>query len=69
MYKYDRCIRISWSLELRWLQVELKDAVPGLDFMVSSGGSNFSVGQRWVTQIVCNFHWDPKYICTFEIWF
>ncbi|CAK1548558.1 unnamed protein product [Leptosia nina] len=30
--------------------VELKDAVPALDFKVSEGGSNFSVGQR---QLVC----------------
>ncbi|KAJ2946418.1 hypothetical protein O0L34_g12457 [Tuta absoluta] len=31
-------------------QVELKDAIPALDFKVSEGGSNFSVGQR---QLVC----------------
>jgi len=31
-------------------EVELKDAVPALDFEVSDGGSNFSVGQR---QLVC----------------
>ncbi|XP_046974021.1 uncharacterized protein LOC124540463 [Vanessa cardui] len=31
-------------------QVELKDAVPALDFHVSEGGTNFSVGQR---QLVC----------------
>ncbi|XP_013195349.1 ATP-binding cassette sub-family C member 4 [Amyelois transitella] len=31
-------------------QVELKDAVPALDFKVSEGGSNFSVGQR---QLIC----------------
>ncbi|VVC94160.1 unnamed protein product [Leptidea sinapis] len=31
-------------------QVELKEAVPALDFKVSEGGSNFSVGQR---QLVC----------------
>nr|UEO57356.1 ABCC2 [Conogethes punctiferalis] len=31
-------------------QVELKDAVPALDFKVSEGGSNFSMGQR---QLVC----------------
>ncbi|CAG7829724.1 unnamed protein product, partial [Allacma fusca] len=30
--------------------VELKDAVPALDFKVSDGGGNFSVGQR---QLVC----------------
>ncbi|XP_050352389.1 uncharacterized protein LOC126774816 [Nymphalis io] len=31
-------------------QVELKDAVPALDFHVTEGGTNFSVGQR---QLVC----------------
>ncbi|XP_041973788.1 ATP-binding cassette sub-family C member 4-like [Aricia agestis] len=31
-------------------QVELKDAIPALDFNVSEGGANFSVGQR---QLVC----------------
>jgi ABC-type multidrug transport system fused ATPase/permease subunit len=31
-------------------QVELKDAVPSLDFMVADSGSNFSVGQR---QLIC----------------
>ncbi|KPI93323.1 Multidrug resistance-associated protein 4 [Papilio xuthus] len=31
-------------------QVELKDAIPALDFKVSEGGANFSVGQR---QLVC----------------
>lgn len=31
-------------------QVELKDAIPALDFKVSEGGSNFSMGQR---QLVC----------------
>ncbi|XP_035703251.1 multidrug resistance-associated protein 4 isoform X2 [Folsomia candida] len=31
-------------------EVELKDAVPSLDFKVADGGSNFSVGQR---QLVC----------------
>ncbi|KAJ2946419.1 hypothetical protein O0L34_g12458 [Tuta absoluta] len=31
-------------------QVELKDAIPALDFKVAEGGSNFSVGQR---QLVC----------------
>lgn len=31
-------------------QVQLKNAVPALDFKVSDGGSNFSVGQR---QLVC----------------
>lgn len=31
-------------------QVELKDAVPALDFGVTDGGGNFSVGQR---QLVC----------------
>ncbi|GBP41934.1 Probable multidrug resistance-associated protein lethal(2)03659 [Eumeta japonica] len=31
-------------------QVELKDAIPALDFKVSEGGNNFSVGQR---QLVC----------------
>nr|ASU47347.1 ABCC2 [Cnaphalocrocis medinalis] len=31
-------------------QVELKDTVPALDFKVSEGGSNFSMGQR---QLVC----------------
>ncbi|KAJ8979912.1 hypothetical protein NQ317_005348 [Molorchus minor] len=31
-------------------EVELKDAVTSLDFMVSEGGSNFSLGQR---QLVC----------------
>ena len=32
------------------VQVELKDAVPSLDFMVADSGSNFSVGQR---QLIC----------------
>lgn len=32
------------------MQVELKDAIPALDFLVAEGGSNFSVGQR---QLVC----------------
>ncbi|KAL0850177.1 hypothetical protein ABMA28_012050 [Loxostege sticticalis] len=31
-------------------QVELKDAIPALDYKVSEGGSNFSMGQR---QLVC----------------
>lgn len=31
-------------------QVDLKAAVPALDFKVSEGGSNFSLGQR---QLVC----------------
>lgn len=31
-------------------EVELKDAVPSLDFAVSEGGSNFSLGQR---QLIC----------------
>ncbi|XP_068628827.1 ATP-binding cassette sub-family C member 4-like [Battus philenor] len=31
-------------------QIELKDAIPALDFKVSEGGANFSVGQR---QLVC----------------
>ncbi|CAB3237240.1 unnamed protein product [Arctia plantaginis] len=31
-------------------QVELRDAIPALDFKVSEGGSNFSMGQR---QLVC----------------
>ncbi|XP_053600748.1 uncharacterized protein LOC128669719 [Plodia interpunctella] len=31
-------------------QVELKDAVPALDYKVSEGGTNFSVGQR---QLIC----------------
>ncbi|CAK1599799.1 unnamed protein product [Parnassius mnemosyne] len=31
-------------------QVELKEAIPALDFKVSEGGANFSVGQR---QLVC----------------
>ncbi|XP_049887665.1 ATP-binding cassette sub-family C member 4-like [Pectinophora gossypiella] len=31
-------------------QVELKEAIPAIDFKVSEGGSNFSVGQR---QLVC----------------
>lgn len=31
-------------------EVELKDAVTSLDFMVQEGGSNLSVGQR---QLVC----------------
>lgn len=30
--------------------MELKEAVPDLDFEVADGGSNFSVGQR---QLVC----------------
>ncbi len=30
--------------------MELKDAVPSLDFMVADSGSNFSVGQR---QLIC----------------
>lgn len=33
-----------------FLQVDLKAAVPALDFKVSEGGSNFSLGQR---QLVC----------------
>lgn len=32
------------------LQVELKEAVSSLDFMVAEGGGNFSLGQR---QLVC----------------
>lgn len=32
------------------LQVELKDAVTSLDFIVQEGGSNLSVGQR---QLIC----------------
>lgn len=32
------------------MQVDLKAAVPALDFKVSEGGSNFSLGQR---QLVC----------------
>ena len=32
------------------LQVELKEAVSGLDHFVNEGGSNFSAGQR---QLVC----------------
>jgi ATP-binding cassette subfamily C (CFTR/MRP) protein 4 len=32
------------------LQVELKESVSGLDFLVNEGGSNFSAGQR---QLVC----------------
>ncbi|KAJ0181179.1 hypothetical protein K1T71_003264 [Dendrolimus kikuchii] len=31
-------------------QVELKEAIPALDFKVSEGGSNFSIGQR---QLIC----------------
>lgn len=31
-------------------EVELKEAVPSLDYKVSEGGSNFSVGQR---QLIC----------------
>lgn len=31
-------------------QVELKDAIKSLDFMVSEGGSNFSLGQK---QLLC----------------
>ncbi len=31
-------------------EVELKNAIPSLDFKLSDGGSNFSVGQR---QLVC----------------
>ncbi|KAM3966702.1 ATP-binding cassette subfamily C member 4 [Aphomia sociella] len=31
-------------------QVELKEAIPALDFKVSEGGSNFSMGQR---QLIC----------------
>ncbi|CAH0722570.1 unnamed protein product, partial [Brenthis ino] len=31
-------------------QVELKDTIPALDYMITEGGTNFSVGQR---QLVC----------------
>lgn len=31
-------------------EVELKEAVPSLDYKVAEGGSNFSVGQR---QLIC----------------
>ena len=31
-------------------KVELKEGIPALDFKVSEGGSNFSMGQR---QLVC----------------
>lgn len=31
-------------------EVELKDAVPSLDFLIQGGGSNFSIGQR---QLIC----------------
>lgn len=32
------------------MQVELRDAVPSLNFQISEGGSNFSLGQR---QLIC----------------
>lgn len=39
------------KLEPRYnFQADLKAAVPALDFKVSEGGSNFSLGQR---QLVC----------------
>lgn len=39
-----------FNINMYYYQVELKEAVPALDYQVSEGGSNFSLGQR---QLVC----------------
>lgn len=40
----------SKNFKISLFQVELKDKVETLDFMITEGGSNFSVGQK---QLIC----------------
>lgn len=50
MYLHSRALKYYIP---EFMQVQLKDAVSALDFKVSNGGSNFSVGQR---QLVLSFN-------------
>lgn len=49
MFPYCAVI-VGYIIIVWYLQVDLKAAVPALDFKVSEGGGNFSLGQR---QLVC----------------